>query len=378
MEKISVGIVRTEIFHSQEPFVVECGESIPELTIAYETYGRLSHEKNNAILIEHALSGDAHAAGFHAASDGRAGWWDNMIGPGRAFDTDQFYVVCSNVLGGCKGTTGPASKNPLNAKPYALDFPLVTIRDMIDAQKKLIDHLGINKLVTVTGGSMGGMQALQWAISYPEMLDSLIVIAACLKHSAQQISFNEVGRRAIMADPNWKNGNYYLENPPKDGLAVARMIGHITYLSEELMQNKFGRKGRGNREKFFKPSFEIEHYLDYQGVSFVQRFDANSYLYITNALDAFDLNVELARIPRLELFSGIRCLVISYNSDWLYPSAQSKEIVKQLRNKGFEVTYCEVDSNQGHDAFLTDIASQTALVKNFLAKYQPKSPPKGK
>lgn len=372
METNSVGLVKTNVFHSPEPFVFESGESIPELEIAYETYGHLCSSRNNAIIIEHALSGDAHAAGFNDTTDRKAGWWDNMIGPGKAFDTNRYFVVCANVLAGCKGTTGPASRNPLTAKPFALDFPMVTIKDMVNVQKYLIDYLGISRLVTVAGGSMGGMQALQWAVSYPEMIDSVIVIASCLKHSAQQIAFNEVGRRAIMADPNWIGGNYYYDHPPKDGLAVARMIGHITYLSEDLMQNKFGRKGTGNRAKLFKPSFEIEHYLDYQGLSFVQRFDANSYLYITNALDAFDLYVEFARIPRLELFGKIRCLIVSFNSDWLYPSAQSKEIARLMRSKGFEVTYCEVDSNQGHDAFLTDVEAQTALTKNFLSKYQPK------
>ncbi|MBI4596341.1 MAG: homoserine O-acetyltransferase [Candidatus Tectomicrobia bacterium] len=368
MKSNSVGIVKTELLHVPGPFMFDNGETISELDIAYEKYGRLSPERDNVILIAHALSGDAHVAGFHSSIEKKPGWWDNMIGPGKSFDTNRYFVICANVLGGCRGSTGPASINPLTGMPYALDFPLVTIKDMVNAQKILLDHLRVNKLLSVVGGSMGGMQVLQWAISYPEMVSSIIPIASALRHSAQQIAFNEVGRRAIMADPNWKGGHYYTDNPPNDGLAVARMIGHITYLSEDLMQIKFGRQDRGNREKLFKPSFEVEHYLDYQGESFVQRFDANSYLYITNALDDFNLNVELARTPRLELFNKIRCLVISFTSDWLYPSAQSKEIVRQLRGKGFEVTYCEVDSNHGHDAFLTDIETQTALITNFLAQ----------
>jgi homoserine O-acetyltransferase/O-succinyltransferase len=312
----------------------------------------------------HALSGDAHAAGL--SKDGSEGWWDNLIGPGKGIDTDKYFVICSNVLGGCKGSTGPSSVNPKTGKPYGTDFPLVTIGDMVQAQKQLIDHLGIEKLLSVTGGSMGGMQALQWMVTYPNRIRSAIPIATTLKHNPQQIAFNEVGRQAVMADPNWKNGNYYNGAPPAKGLAVARMIGHITYMSETSMAEKFGRRIRQDKEPFkFSADFEVEGYLRYRGDNFVKRFDANSYLYITKALDLFNI---LNGHRLSDVFKGLKAkvLVLSFKSDWLYPSVQSQEIVKACKLAGVDASYCELESTYGHDAFLLEIEQETRLIQSFL------------
>jgi len=276
--------------HPPNELVLESGEKLGPITLAYETYGELNKDRTNAILILHALSGDAHVAGYHKG-DRKPGWWDNMVGPGKAFDTNKYFVICSNVIGGCKGSTGPSSINPATGKPYGLDFPVITIRDMVNAQRYLIDYLGIEKLLCVAGGSMGGMQALQWTVSYPERVRSAIPIATASRNKAMQIAFNEVGRQAIMSDPNWNRGDYYGKTPPNTGLAIARMVGHITYLSETSMEQKFGRRLR-QKEKYgydFSIDFEVESYLHYQGLSFTQRFDANSYLYITKAIDYFDL-----------------------------------------------------------------------------------------
>jgi homoserine O-acetyltransferase len=291
-----------------------------------------------------------------------------MIGPGKAFDTDSYYIICSNVIGGCMGTTGPSSKNPNTEKPYALDFPIITISDMVNVQRQLIDYLEIKKLLAVAGGSMGGMQVLQWAASYPERILSAIPIATGLKHSPQQIAFNEVGRQAIMADREWNDGDYYETGQPERGLALARMIGHITYMSDESMETKFSRRLKNGDYNFsFNPDFEVEGYLHYKGGGFVKRFDANSYLYITKAIDYFDLSGEESLIP-----SGsrpdIKFLVISFKSDWLYPPYQSREIVKLLKKKGVDTTYCEIDSSYGHDAFLIEVEEQDHLVKHFLRK----------
>ena len=313
----------------------------------------------------HALSGDAHAAGYHEGDD-RPGWWDGMIGPGKAFDTNKYFVICSNVIGGCKGSTGPSSENPRTGRPYGLDFPMITIRDMVNAQAKLLDYLGIDKLLCVSGGSMGGMQALQWAVSYPNRVRSAIPIATTARHSPQQIAFNEVGRQAIMADPNWNNGNYYNGTPPTRGLSVARMVGHITYMSDASMAEKFGRrlKSRRHNEKF-EPDFEVEGYLQYRGDNFVKRFDANSYLYITKALDYFDLDNGRGLS---QVLKGVKAkfLVIAFKSDWLYPAYQSREIVKACKLAGVDATYCEMNSKYGHDAFLLEIEEQEYLVKHFL------------
>jgi homoserine O-acetyltransferase len=346
---------------------LESGERLGPVTLAYETYGELNENKSNAVLVLHALSGDAHAAGVDA--DGKnPGWWDSMIGPGRAFDTDRYFVICSNVLGGCKGTTGPSSINPATGAQYALDFPLVTINDMVDAQKRLIDHLGIDKLLTTVGGSMGGMQALSWVIRYPDSLRSAIPIATAIKHSPQQIAFDEVGRQAIMADPHWNAGNYYGGLPPAKGLAVARMIGHITYMSDMSMEEKFGRQKKDGTQPFkFTADYEVEGYLRYRGDSFVKRFDANSYLYITKAMDNFDATQWR---PLHDSLQGLKTkvLVIAFKSDWLYPAYQSKEIVKACKRSGIETTYCEVDSTYGHDAFLLEVEEETHLISHFLKK----------
>jgi homoserine O-acetyltransferase len=336
--------------------------------VAYETYGRLNDARSNAILILHAFSGDAHAAGI-SPETGKPGWWDNMIGPGKAFDTNRYFVICANVLGGCRGTTGPSSTNPATGCPYAMSFPVITIKDMVRLQKMLIDSLGIPRLLSVAGGSMGAMQALQWAVSYPDAVVSSIPIAGTARHSAQQIAFNEVGRQAIIADPDWNDGNYYGGKPPARGLAVARMVGHITYMSDDSMREKFGRRLRG-KENFgyaFDVDFEVESYLRYRGSEFVNRFDANSYLYITKAMDYFDLtNGSESLLAALEKVRA-RFLVISFSSDWLYPSYQSLEIVRALRSRNLDVAYCQLTSNYGHDAFLVDVAEQTDLIRGFLA-----------
>jgi len=314
----------------------------------------------------HALSGDAHAAGFHQGEQD-PGWWDDLIGPGKALDTLKYFVICSNIIGGCKGSTGPSSVNPKTNKPYGLSFPLITINDIVKAQKHLIDYLGIKKLLCVIGGSMGGMQALQWVASYPKHVQSAIPIATALKHSPQQIAFDEVGRQAVMADPAWNKGNYYEGTKPERGLAVARMIGHITYMSDKSMEDKFSRKLKAKNFSFeFTTDFEVEGYLRYRGDNFVKRFDANSYLYITKAMDYFDLSADKL-IPK-ERNSDLRFLVLAFKSDWLYPAYQSQEIARQLKIRGVDATYCEINSTYGHDAFLLEVEEETHLIKHFLDK----------
>ncbi len=363
----NVGSIKTQYYTFDKPegLILESGEKIEQVTIAYETYGKLNPQKSNAILVLHAFSGNAHAAGFHK-NDKHPGWWDNMIGPNKAFDTEKYFIICSNVISGCNGSTGPSSVNQKTGKPYATDFPLVTIKDMINAQFRLIEHLGIEKIHTVVGGSMGGMQVLQWMVSYPEKILSAIPIATTLKHSPQQIAFNEVGRQAVMADPNWNNGNYYGSSPPSRGLAVARMVGHVTYMSDVSMAKKFGRRFNNSEKRFkFGTDFEVEGYLKYRGDNFVKRFDANSYLYITKAIDHFNL-VNGKRLS--EIFSGLKAkvLVLAFKSDWLYPAYQSREIVKGCKLAGVDTTYCEIDSTYGHDAFLLEVKEETNLIKHFL------------
>jgi homoserine O-acetyltransferase len=351
-----------------DSIALESGAVLSPVEVAYETYGVLNAAKTNAILIMHAFSGDAHAAGI-GPETGKPGWWDNMIGPGKAFDTEKYFVICSNVLGGCRGTTGPSSIHASTGCPYAMSFPVITIPDMVRLQKMLIDHLGIPRLLTVSGGSMGGMQALEWAVSYPDAVVSAIPIAATARHSAQQIAFNEVGRQAILADPDWNEGNYYARKLPARGLAVARMVGHITYMSDDSMREKFGRRLRG-KEAFgydFDIDFEVESYLRYRGSEFVNRFDANSYLYITKAMDYFDLSNGQGSLGAVFEKVTARFLVISFSSDWLYPSYQSQEIVRALRSRNRDVAYCELPSNYGHDAFLVDVGEQTEIVRGFLA-----------
>lgn len=367
-DKNGLGFVKTKYFTFAEPpdhLILESGAKLGPVTLAYETYGTLNARKDNAVLVLHALSGDAHAAGWHEG-DKKPGWWDNMIGPGKAFDTDKYFIICSNVLGGCKGSTGPSSMDSAKGEPYGLDFPLTTISDMVKAQKCLIDYLGIEKLLCVAGGSMGGMQVLQWVASYPGMVLSAIPVATGLKHSPQQIAFNEVERQAIMSDLEWKNGDYYGSASPKRGLALARMIGHITYMSDTSMEQKFSRKLKnGNYSFSFHPDFEVEGYLHYKGDDFVKRFDANSYLYITRAIDYFDLSTNSILVSKSREES-IRFLVISFKSDWLYPPYQSVGIVRKLKAGSVDASYCEIDSSYGHDAFLIETREETSLIKHFL------------
>lgn len=367
----SVGFTQTRkfVFATEEPFRTESGEELSPVEVAYETYGELNPERTNAILICHALSGDAHAAGWHSPADRKPGWWDMMIGPGKAFDTRKYFVVCSNILGGCMGTTGPGSINPRTGKPYGIRFPIVTVRDMVEVQRHLMDHLGIPRWFAVVGGSLGGMQVLEWAVSYPERVLSAIPIATTARLSPQAIAFNEVGRRAIMFDPYWNNGDYY-DSPrkPDKGLAIARMIGHITYLSDHSMQRRFGRQGVELRKGGFplEPQFEVESYLHYKGAAFTQRFDANSYLYITKAMDLFDLVSESGSLKNAFRDCRSRFLVISFSGDWLFPPYQSKEIVQALRANLIDVTYYEIASDYGHDAFLVEKEELTHVISIFL------------
>ncbi len=349
--------MRTKI-HTFPALDLDCGRTLSPVTIAYETYGRLNAACDNAVLLLHALSGDAHAGFIN--EKGERGWWYDFIGPGKALDTDTYFVICSNVIGGCNGSTGPGSINPETGRPYGLSFPVITVGDMVRAQKQLIAHLGIDTLASVIGGSLGGMQALQWAVEYPDMVRSAVVLAAAKRLSAQAIAFDEVGRQAIMSDPCWSNGDYYGRTPPRAGLALARMIGHITYLSEEAMHEKFGRtlKVGDGYQYGFSEDFEVESYLHYKGNKFVERFDANSYLYITKAMDYFDLPDISPIIAKL--------LIVSFSSDWLFPPVQQRALVRSLRRRGKDVSYCEVQSWHGHDAFLLEAEPLTELIPGFL------------
>jgi homoserine O-acetyltransferase len=371
-ESDSVGIVKTQYLTLAEPpreILLECGRSLGPITLAYETYGELSAAKDNAVLILHALSGSAHAAGYNQPGERQPGWWDIMIGPGKAFDTRKYFVICSNVIGGCKGSTGPSSINPQTGRPYGLTFPIVTIHDMVNTQAMLIDHLGIKQLLCVVGGSMGGMQVLQWVVSYPDRVRLAIPIATTSKLSTQAIAFDEVGRQAIRSDPHWKEGDYYGKSIPRRGLAIARMIGHITYLSEQSMHQKFGRKLQDKTEYGydFLADFQVESYLRYKGDHFVNRFDANSYLYISKAMDYFDLAQPYGKLEQAFANVLAKFLVISFSSDWLFPSHQSKEIVSALRRVGAEAIYTEIQTDHGHDAFLLESVQLSSLISNFLS-----------
>lgn len=350
---------------------LDSGEALGPITLAYETYGRLNADRSNAILIVHALSGDAHAAGYHSPEEESPGWWDDCIGPGKAFDTNKFFVICSNIIGGCQGSTGPGSINPKTGKPYGLSFPVVTVADIVRAQSHLIDYLGIKKLLSIAGGSMGGMQVLQWTVSYPDRVLSALPLATTARHSPMLIAFSEVGRQAIMADPNWNGGDYYDRTRPNSGLALARMIGHITYLSETSMHQKFGRRLQG-RERFgydFSAEFAIEGYLRYKGNRFTERFDANSYLYVTKAMDYFDLsNGQHSLAAAFANSNKVIYLVVSFTSDWLYPAYHSKELVSALTAVGADVSYCNLQSTWGHDAFLLEVDTMTGLISNFLTR----------
>jgi homoserine O-acetyltransferase len=371
----SVGVVPTHHYSFAQPpheLVLESGEKLGPITLAYETYGKLNSKKNNAVLIMHALSGDAQVAGVHSPNDRKPGWWDFMVGPGRPFDTNKYFIICSNVIGGCKGSTGPSSINPATGKPYGLDFPVVTVGDWVETQRALIDHLGIEKLLNVVGGSVGGMQAIEWTLRYPDRVQTATLLATAAKLSAQGIAFNEVSRRAIMTDPKWHGGNYYeTGEAPDSGLSLARMIAHITYLSEESLHRKFGRRLK-DREKYgynFSTEFQVESYLHYQGDAFIKRFDANSYLYISKTIDYYDMT----RGGQITLDSAFKpasakFMVLSFSSDWLYPSRDSKEIVRALKRNNLEVTYCEINTDYGHDSFLVRNPVMEEMVVNFLAK----------
>ena len=351
-------------------FKLDSGDTINDLNIAFKTFGKLNTKKNNAILICHALTGDQYVSGTNPIT-GRKGWWSRMVGPNKPIDTNKFYVICSNVLGGCSGSTGPKQINQITKKIYGRDFPSITIKDMVKAQSLLIESLEIKKLFSVIGGSMGAMQALQWVIDYPEKISNIIHIAGALKHSAQNIAFHEVGRQAIMNDPLWKKGEYFKDNErPERGLSVARMIAHITYLSEDAMHRKFGRKlqSRDIISFGFDADFQVESYLRYQGQSFVDRFDANSYLYLTRAMDYFDndekfkKNIEFSHTPNEHL----KYLIISFTSDWLFPSQESKIIVNQLNNLSRKVSFLEIETDKGHDSFLLEEPQLDSLIDGFL------------
>ncbi len=365
-----VGIVQTQFLEVKEPLELESGKILPEYTISYETYGELSAAKDNALLVLHALTGDAHAAGKHSVDDKKFGWWNEMIGPNKAFDTNKYFVVSSNILGGCSGTTGPSSFKPNSQERYGLDFPVITIEDTVKIQKKLLDFLGVKKVI-VAGGSMGGMQALEWGINEPDMVKASIIIASTSKLSAQSIAFNAVGRNAILSDPNFNNGNYYdAEKQPERGLAIARMIGHITYLCEDSMQNKFARRfqDKDKTDFDFNIDFEVESYLEHQGQTFVERFDANSYLYITKAVDLYDAAQKYGSLVNAFKKTNAKFLIMSFTSDWLFPTEQSKEIVGALVKAQKDVSFCEIESPCGHDAFLLEFETQTKIVKSFLNK----------
>lgn len=367
----SVGLIETKVVRVVEadaPLLLECGKNLGPIDVAYETYGQLNEARDNAILVCHALSGNAHAAGYHSADDKKPGWWDDMIGPGKGIDTNKHFVICSNFLGGCSGTTGPSSVDPSTGKPYGLSFPIITVADMVRVQKLLLEKLGVDHLLAVVGGSVGGMQVLQWSIAYPDMMDAAIPVATTTHLGAQSIAFDAVGRNAILADANFADGQYHDKTIPARGLAIARMIGHITYLSEEGMRQKFGRELR-SAEKYsydFNSEFSVETYLDYQGQTFVDRFDANSYLYITKASDYFDLSRDYGSLHQAFANTRARFLVVSFSSDWLFTPAQAEAIVDALTTNGKDVSYCNIHSSYGHDAFLLESETLGAFISCFL------------
>ncbi len=353
----------------ESPLVLQSGVTLSGVTLAFQTYGALNAARSNCVLVCHALTGNQYLAGVHPVT-GKRGWWDDLVGPGKVIDTDRFFVVCANVLGGCMGSTGPKEIDPASGTPWGLRFPVITIRDMVQAQAKLLDYLGVEKLFCVTGGSMGAMQVLEWASRYPARVFAAVPIAGSYRHSAQNIAFHEVGRQAIMADPDWSHGNYLEENrTPKRGLAVARMAAHITYLSEAALHRKFGRRLQ-DRETLtygFDADFQVESYLRHQGYTFVDRFDANSYLYITRAMDYFDLAQENAGVLA-NAFKGtpVRYCLISFSSDWLFPTEESRAIVRALNAVAANVSFVEVESDKGHDAFLLDEPEFHQTLQGFI------------
>jgi homoserine O-acetyltransferase/O-succinyltransferase len=387
----SVGVVETQFLDLPESLQLDCGQRLHPIRIAYETYGTLSPARDNAILVCHALSGDAHAAGVaktppaESARDGFAaqdrdgasgrglGWWDGMIGPGKAFDTTRFFVVSTNLLGGCRGTTGPSSINPATSRPYGSDFPVITVADMVRTERAFLDRLGITRLAAVAGGSLGGMQALEWAVLFPDQVDSIVVIASTHALQPQGVAWNAIARSAITADPDWQDGHYYGSGrAPNAGMGIARMVGHITYLSAKSLGDKFGRRLRSGtdvRYTLVSPEFEVESYLRYQADAFVRRFDANTYLYTSRALTYFDLARQYGGGQLSDAVRNIsaRTLLIAFSSDWLYPPSGSEELAAALRAAGKPVEYHVIDAPFGHDCFLLEEARQTPMIERFLA-----------
>ena len=370
----SVGLVEQKEFTFAEDhsFTFECGKPLGPLTLAYETYGELNAARDNAVLVCHALTGDAHLAGYHSGEDKKPGWWDLMVGPGKPLDTNRYFIICSNVLGGCMGSSGPTQIDPATERPFGLNFPMVTIGDMVAAQKKLVEHLGIDTLLAVIGGSMGGMQTLEWTLKYPDAMRTAVVLASTWQHTALSIAFNEVGRQAIMSDPDWNQGDYYGTSVPGHGLAVARMIGHITYLSDASMRQKFGRRLQDRCEISygFDTDFQIQSYLQYQGRKFVDRFDANSFLYMTKACDYFNVADKWGAGSLTEAFARARAMfmVVSFTSDWLYPTSQSKEMVQAMKKNSLDVSFCEIKADCGHDAFLLPNKRLNTLMRGVMEK----------
>ena len=357
-------------FGADKPLRLDSGSELHELQIAYQTYGELNADRSNAVLVCHALTGDQHVASVNPVTD-KPGWWSDMVGSGKPIDTNRYFVICSNVVGGCMGTTGPASTNPATDRVYGLELPVITVRDMVRAQAMLIDHLGIDQLFCVAGGSLGGMQVLQWASAYPERVFAALPIATGARHSSQNIAFHEVGRQAVMADPDWRGGRYFdFGVSPRKGLAVARMAAHITYLSDEALHRKFGRnlQDRDKPTFGFDADFQIESYLRHQGIVFVERFDANSYLYLTRAMDYFDLAADHGgRLANAFLGTKSRFCVVSFTSDWLFPTSENKAVVRALNAAGASVSFVEIETDRGHDAFLLDEPEMFATIRGFLS-----------
>lgn len=360
---------RVTLFEPPEVLQLRCGRTLENIQVTYETLGELNADRSNAVLVFHALTGDAHVAGYHHPDDRKPGWWDAMVGPGKHIDTDKYFVICANNLGGCSGTTGPGDVNPATGRRWGLDFPVITVEDMLEVHRALIDHLGIDRLLSVVGGSMGGMLALEWVVRFPDRVASAILIATTPRLNAQGIAFNAVGRNAILADPNFKNGQYADDAPPERGLSIARMVGHITYLSEQGMHEKFGRQLRhATRYSYdFASEFSVETYLDHQGRIFVERFDANSYLYITKAMDYYDLSAKADSLAKAMKDTQAHCLVLSFSGDWLFTPAQSRSIVDALLANDKKVSYCELRSPYGHDAFLLETEVLGRMIRGFLA-----------
>ena len=375
MARTSVGQVEERRFTfgtAENPLVLESGHTLSPVDVVYETYGEPNEDRSNAILICHALSGDAHVAGYHHPNDRLTGWWDDMVGPGKVIDTNRWWIICPNILGSCRGTTGPVSINPATGEPYGPDFPIITTGDMVEVQRRLVDHLGIERLYAVIGGSLGGFQVLEWSVRFPRMVRSAVCIATAAKLSAQGLAFNAVGRAAVLTDPGWREGRYTSEEGPRHGLSIARMIGHITYLSEVAMDARFGRKLQSaDRYTYdFSSEFAVESYLKHQGRIFTERFDANSYLYITKAMDYFDLARDHGGLDRAFADVSARFLVISYTSDWLFTTRDSRDIVRTLIRTNKDVSYIDIESQYGHDAFLVEFERLGRIMAPFLASVE--------